>query len=176
MGAIGYLLKKQKWWGLLILTPVLLFLGDHLCRFTGLTVYWLPHHLLSAIFCLVTLFLYPLCIYEDARIRRIGIVISALIAVGAIGLAFLRPNVYRTDLLSDHGEIGAVFDDSYLVRLADPRYGTVAIVYNEGIESYFVEAELLHGGDTALILTDASGNETVYDLHIEYARFDIALH
>ena len=54
--------------------------------------------------------------------------------MGAIGLAFLRPNVYQTDLLSDHG------------------------------------------GDTALILTDPSGNETVYDLHIEYSRFDIVLH
>ena len=51
MGFIGYYMKKDKWWGLLILTPILLLLGSHYSGFLGETLFDFPHHLLSCLFC-----------------------------------------------------------------------------------------------------------------------------
>ena len=55
MGFIGYFMKKDNWWGLVILTPMLIFLGVHYSGFLGETLYYFPHHLLSTLFCIVTL-------------------------------------------------------------------------------------------------------------------------
>ena len=38
MGFIGWNMKKDKWWGLLILIPILIFLGVHYSRFLGQTI------------------------------------------------------------------------------------------------------------------------------------------
>ncbi|MCR5161888.1 MAG: hypothetical protein K6C06_08970, partial [Lachnospiraceae bacterium] len=56
MGYIGYFMKKDKWWGILILAPMLGLLAVHASRFTGEARYWFPRHLLSAVFCVVVMF------------------------------------------------------------------------------------------------------------------------
>lgn len=60
MGLIGYFMKKDKWWGLLILTPILLLLGGHLYNYIRETIFNFPFHLLTALFCFVTLLLYAI--------------------------------------------------------------------------------------------------------------------
>ena len=55
MGFIGYFMKKDKWWGLVILTPILIFLGLHYSGFLNQTIYSFPYHLLSTVFCFITL-------------------------------------------------------------------------------------------------------------------------
>ena len=56
MGYIGYYIKKDKWWGLFILTPVLLFLGIfHYAKFLSECMSFFPNHLLSTLFCLITM-------------------------------------------------------------------------------------------------------------------------
>jgi len=173
MGFFGYGMKREKWWGLLILTPALLLLGAHYARFFGLTRYWFPRHLLSAAFCCVTMLLYPVCIFENKKLRNTGAAIGALILIGAAAFSLANPNVYRTDVLTNGGSAGAVFDDTYRVRLADERRGSVAITYNAGVEDYFVHAEFVRGGKTELILEDPDGAQTVYELDVGYSRFDI---
>ncbi|MBO6243324.1 MAG: hypothetical protein J6O41_01975, partial [Clostridia bacterium] len=54
MGFIGYYMKKDKWWGLIILTPILIFLGFHYSSFFGQCIYNFPYHLLSTLFCIIT--------------------------------------------------------------------------------------------------------------------------
>lgn len=79
MGFIGYLMKKDKWWGLVILTPMLIFLGIHYSGFLNQTIYSFPYHLLSTMFCFITLLLYPICIFNNKKVKTAGIIISALI-------------------------------------------------------------------------------------------------
>lgn len=70
MGYIGYYLKKDKWWGLFILVPVMLFVGFHYSGFLSEAITFFPNHLLSAIFCAVTIILYSLFIFKDKKLIR----------------------------------------------------------------------------------------------------------
>ena len=70
MAFVGWYMKKDKWWGLLILAPMLAFLGYHYSGFLREAVSFFPNHLLSAIFCAVTLILYPLGIFRDKKTDR----------------------------------------------------------------------------------------------------------
>ena len=173
MGYIGYYMKKDKWWGLLILAPILIILGIDYSNYLGKTVYLFPHHLLSALFCAVTIAIYPLCIFNDKKVKTIGIIISILIILAATVYALVNRYTYNTTLLSNNGELGAVFDDSYKAYLEDDSFGKVEIVYNEAIEDYLLNANLVKGGHTRLILEDSKGSRKIYNLDIGYSKVDI---
>lgn len=173
MGYIGYYMKQNKWWGLLILTPMLLLLGYHYSMYLRRTIYYFPHHLLSAIFCFVTLMIYPLCIFEDKKIRNIGVIISAVIIVAATVFSLFRPLVYNTVPLVNNGSEGAKFDNTYKVHLEDKSFGDVSIEYDEGLEDYLIRAGFKKGGKTNLILEDPNGKKEIYEMDIRYSNFDI---
>lgn len=173
MGYIGYYMKKDKWWGLLILTPILLLLGYHYANYLGRTIFFFPHHLLSMLFCFLTIILYPQCIFNDKKIRIAGLIISIAIIIAASVYTLLNRPSYDTTLLVNGGEAGAVFDGNYKAYLEDESFGTVEIVYNDSIEDYLLNAKLLKGGKTNLILEDPKGNKTVYELDIRYSSYDI---
>ncbi len=176
MAFVGYYMKKDKWWGLLILTPMMAFLGSHYAGFLREAVSFFPNHLLSAVFCAVTLIIYPLFIFKDRKIRLAGLIISLVILVvmSAIGLAGRHSSRYSTDILLSGGEISGVeFDDTYSVSLADEKYGQVSIGYIQSIESYVVHAEFTKTGSTQVILTSPTGEQYVYDLTIYRSSYDI---
>ena len=175
MGFIGYYMKQNKWWGLLILTPVLLFLGlYHYSMFLSLTRFYFPHHLLSTIFCFVTLLIYPICIFDNKNVRNAGIIISVLIILSMSIFAIINKNVYNTTVFVNGGDSGAVFDDTYNVYLEDDSYGNVKIEYDDAIEDYMVNAEFIKGGKTDLILEDSKGNKTTYEIIIDYSSIDVS--
>ena len=173
MGFVGYYMKKDKWWGLVILTPVLIFLGSHYSRFLGQTIYNFPYHLLSTVFCFVTLLLYPICIFNNKKVRIAGIVISILIILTMSIIALSNKNVYNTTVLVNGGDAGASFDDSYNVYLEDSNYGRVYIVYDDGLEDYMVNAEFKKTGKTNLILEDSNGNKTIFEIDIKSNSYNI---
>ena len=76
MGYIGYWLKKDKWWGLFIIVPMMIFLGYHYMGFLRECWTYFPHHLLSAIFCVVVINLFGLYIFKDKKIRKIALIIK----------------------------------------------------------------------------------------------------
>ena len=176
MAFVGYYMKKDKWWGLLILAPMLLFLGGHYVSFFGEAVHFFPQHLLSAIFCAATLIIYPLFIFKNKKIRIAGLILSIVIIVaGSVyGVLDQRSHTYDTSLLLSGGETcGIEFDDSYRVYLEDESYGEVRIGYEENIESYLVYASFTKTGDTVLVLESPSGEKYLYDLTIERTSYTV---
>ena len=175
MGYIGHFLKKDKWWGLIILTPVLAFLGiSHYSIFLAETMSWFPHHLLSAVFCLVTLIIYPLFIFKDKKVKIAGIIISAVIIIIGTAMAVMADHsFYNTTLFSSSEGGPEYFDDTYSVSLEDESYGTVHIEYEDAIEAYAVFAEFNKPGPTKLILTAPDGAEKIYSLNIEKDTYSI---
>ena len=176
MAFVGHYMKRDKWWGLLILAPMLLFLGFHYLGFFGEAVHFFPNHLLSALFCAVTLIVYPLCIFRDKRIRIAGLILSILILIAAsvYGVLDQRSHTYDTSLLSSGGEICAVdYDDSYKVYLEDPSFEDVHIGYEENIESYLVYASFKKTGDTVLVLEAPTGEKYYYDLSVERDSYTV---
>ena len=173
MGYIGYFLKKDKWYGLLILVPIMLILGAHFIEFLNETIVWFPHHLLSAIFCFLTLFLYPIITFENKKIRNIGILIAILIILGSCFYSInSKYEFYSTDILASTKE-EKLFDDSYNVYLEDEAYGEVSIIYDENSKYYLVHAIFKKAGNTKLILTSPNNETTIYDLTIDKNTFEI---
>ena len=171
MGFIGYYMKKDKWWGLLILTPMLIMLGGELGRYISFTMFSFPRHLLTTIFCIATLIVYPLAIFNNKKIKIIGVTISGLIIIAMIIFNFLKQPVYSTDILSDGEKYQ--FNDNYKVYLLDSKLGNVKIRYEEGIESWMVHAEFKHAGKTELVLESPSGEKKLFDITIERDTYKI---
>lgn len=173
MGFIGYFMKKDKWWGLLILTPILVFLGIHYSMFLGNIIYNFPYHILSTIFCLITLIAYPLCIFKNIKIKIVGIIISIIIIIIMTIITLSNNTTYKTTVLVNGGSAEAVFNDSYTVYLEDKSFGDVKIVYTESLEDYTVEAEFKKAGKTNLILEDSNGNKQEFELEIKNSSYEI---
>ena len=176
MAFVGWYMRKNKWWSLMILVPMLFFLGYHYYGFIGEAVHFFPNHLLSAIFCAATMLIYPLCIFDNKKLRLIGAVISVVILIAATAYSFMDGNThaYDTQLLASDGETAGVeYDDTYSVYLEDESFGTVSIEYMESIECYMIKASFTNTGDTRLHLVAPDGKEYVYDLHVERYSYHV---
>ncbi len=176
MALVGYFMKKDKWWGLLILAPMLLFVGYHFFSYFGEAVHFFPQHLLTSIFCAVTMILYPLFIFNDRRIRVAGLILSLVILLAAAAGAILdsRSHTYDTSLLVSGGEtVGIEYDESYQVYLEDESFGTVWIEYEDSIECCMVKASFKKTGDTGIVLVSPTGEKTFYDLTVERTSYEV---
>ena len=171
MGFIGYYMKKDKLWGLLILTPILFFLGYHYSTYLSETIFSFPRHFLTTIFCLATLIIYPLYIFKNKTVRIVGIVISSIIIIVMTILSLSKPNVYSTDILSTNDEYQ--FDDSYKVYLIDKKYGDLSIKYESGVESWFVHAEFKRAGKTEFVLESPSGETKKFEINISRSSYEV---
>lgn len=176
MAFVGYYMRKDKWWGLLILAPMLAFLGYHYMGFLREAISFFPNHLLSAIFCAASLLLYPLGIFRNRTLRLAGLALSLLILLffSVLGLRGAGSNAYETDLLLSGGETaGTEFDDSWSVSLEDEGFGTVSIRHEDAIDSFLVHASLTKTGRTRLILRSPAGESYVYTVEIQRHSYEI---
>jgi hypothetical protein len=172
MGFIGYYLKKDKWWTFIILAPMLLLTASSAYGYGSQAIYWMPRHLLSAIFCLAALLIYP-GVIENKKSKCIAYVISLLIICGVGFLFVKKPLEYKTTIGISESETFGSFDDNYKVSFEDKKYGDVWIEYDEGLEAYFINTTFKHGGKTKFILEDPEGNKRTFDLDIRYTNFDV---
>ncbi len=173
MGYIGYQIKKDKWWSLLIIVPILLFLGVHYYNYLQKVIYNFPYHLLTILFCLITILFYPIVIFKNKKIKLSGVIISVLIIISSTILAFLFRYSYKTTILISNDSYGISFDDSYKVHLDDNKMGKVYIKYDEGIESYVINAEFYKAGNTNLVINDNKDNKIILELIVNSDSFDI---
>ena len=171
MGFIGHYMKKGKWWGYLILLPMIVLTAYSFLGYFSDFLFSMPRFILISVFCAAAMILYPVVIFENKTIKFVGAAIGCA-AVGAMTvLCLLNPPVYSTDLMGNNEEHR--FDDSYTVYLEDAKYGDVEIRYLESVKDYFVHAELRRSGDTVLTLVSPTGEKSEYKLHIERDRYTI---
>ena len=174
MGFIGYYMKKEKWWGVLILASMQMFVGYHYSGFLREARSFFPNHLLSAVFCAATLIIYALCVFKEKKNRKASLIISIAVLIAATVLALATGrDFYNTTILVEEGSLQVRFDDSYKVSLKDGSYGDVFIVYEKNIESYMVNASFKKTGSTQLLLEAPDGTVQVFDLNIERNSYTI---
>ena len=171
MGFIGYYMKKDKWWGYLILLPMIAITASAFLTYFSDFQFSMPKYILIVLFCAAGMILYPVFIFQNKKIRIVGAVIGAACVIVLTALCLLNPPVYSTDIMGNNEE--HPLDDSYAVSLADPRYGDVSIRYEEGMKDYFLHAEFKRSGDTVLTMISPSGEKTEYDLHIERDTYQL---
>lgn len=173
MGFVGYYMKKDKWWGLLILAPMLLLVGTSFGSYLSKTIYSFPRHLLTTIFSAATMVMYPLAIFNNKKIKIVGVILSILIIVVMAVQTMLNPLIYNTTVLVSGGEMNTTFDDTYKVYLADEKYGEVYIEYDTGIEEWMVNAKFKKAGETQVILEAPSGEKTTFNIVIKNMTYDL---
>ena len=171
MGFIGYYMKKDEWWGLLILAPILVFLGEHYSTYLSKTMFSFPYHLLTTLFCLITLIIYPIAIFNNKKNKVVGIVISILIILVMTGLALSKPAVYNTTIFVNGEE--HKFDNTYKVYLTDESFGKVYIVFEKNIDDYMVNAEFKKAGKAELVLESPKGEKEIYEIDIKYHTYSV---
>lgn len=178
MAYIGYYMKKDNLWGLLILSPMLVFLGVHAFNFLGQALAYFPRHFLSFLFCGFTMFLYVACIFSHKRERRLGFILCTVILIASIAANFIpglqKSRTYDTVVKYSSDEL--YFDDTYRVYLEDEKYGNVHII-KEDIgyeEAYGIAAEFSGTGKTTLVLEDDT-HRYVFDLDIGVNTYDLEL-
>ena len=175
MGFVGYFMRKNKWWSLLILVPILFFVGYHYWTFLREAFSYFPRHLLSALFCAATLIIYPLFVFAEKRIRIIGLIISLVIIAAATILTVTgEKNAYNTVLLVNNGSLGVHFDASYEPSLEDESFGEVYIEFDENLQDYMVKASFRKTGETKFFLKAPDGTERVFRLDVHRSSVDIS--
>ena len=171
MGFIGYYMKKDKWWGLLILAPMLLFVGEEYAGYLSKTMFSFPRHLLTTIFCISSLIVYPLAIFKNKIAKIGGVIISGIIIVLMAVLCIINPPIYSTEILANGEKYQ--FDDTYNVYLVDSKYGDLSIKYEDGVEDWFVHADFKKSGKTEFVLESPDGKKTVFDISIRRDTYTI---
>ena len=171
MGFIGYYMKKDKWWGLLILAPMLLLTGEECAGYLSKTMFSFPRHLLTTIFCMSALIIYPLAIFKNKIAQIGGLIISGLLIIIIAVLCLIKPPIYSTDILSNSGEY--IFDNSYKTYLMDKKYGDLSIKCEDETEDCIVHAEFKKAGKTILVLESPDGKKTTFDISIRRDMYTI---
>ena len=174
MGYVGYYMKQDKWWGYLILLPMILLTALSYDTYLKYLIFSFPKYILICLFCIIAMILYPLYIFKNKKIQTAGITISTLLILVITTFCLLNPYVYSTELMGNNKE--HKFDNTYKVYLDNPSYGKVKIKYIESIEDYMIHADLKKEGKTKLIIESPDGKKTVYDLTIKRDKYSIKKH
>ncbi len=171
MGYIGYYMKKNKWWGYLILLPMVLLTAYSYMAYFPDFLFYMPKYILICLFWACAMILYPVMIFNDKKIRTFGAAIGGAAVIALTVICLMNPPVYHAEIMASNED--NVFDDSYRVFLADAKYGYVEIRYLDSFEEYIVQAEFVRAGKTVLTLESPDGRKTEYDLSIERNTYEL---
>lgn len=171
MGYIGYWMKKDKWWGYLILLPMILLTADSYSAYFSDFLFSRPRYILISMFCACAMILYPVAVFHNKKIKAVGVAISVAAIAALTILSLVKPPVYSTEIMGNGKE--HQFDDTYTAYLADKKYGDVEIRYDESFEDYVLHADFKKAGDTVLTLVSPTGEKAEYDLHIERHTYTV---
>ena len=171
MGYIGYYIKKGKWWGYVILLPMILLTADSFRQYLSYFTFCYPYYILISVFCAAAMLVYPNVLFSDKKIKAAGTAISGLLIAVLTVITVINPLRYHSELLSSVD--GKDITNEYRVSLADEKYGDVSIEYIESIDSYVVYADFKKKGNTELIVNAPDGTTKRYDLIIELFNYEI---
>ena len=169
MGYIGYYMKKDKWWGLLILTPILVLLSKEYGTYLSKTMFSFPRHILTTIFCFTTLIIYPIAIFKNKKIKLTGLLISTILIIVISTICVLNPPIYETDILANSKKFP--FDDKYKVYLVDKKYGDLSFKYE--LDAWMVHAKFKKEGKTKFVIESPKGEKTTFNLIIRRDTYKV---
>lgn len=173
MGYIGYLMKKDKWYGLLILTPMLILTSLGIAPSLNGMIYSFPHHIINLIFILASLILYPLLIFKNKKLKYIGLLVSALLII--IMMFTLKSNNHYYETIIGCSDDEVYYDNNYSAYLNDTSLGKVEIKYDTDLEAYCLYGTFYKTGKTNLIIDDKNDDIKEYELHIGKNTYTLKL-
>ncbi len=173
MGYIGHYMKKDKWWGLIILLPMMALLAYEASGYLNGLIYSFPHHLLSYLFAVCSLIIYPLFIFGNKFNRIAGTIIGVIAAVAVSVIPIFNKPVYETDVLCSNEE--RVYDETYKATIGDSSLGEISIQKMDvsGEEFYCIHSKFYKTGKTDITIESPTGEKKIYDITIGKYTYDI---
>lgn len=171
MGFVGYFMKKDKWWGYLILLPMIALTGLSLSLYFSEFQFSAPRYILITLFCAAAMILYPVCVFRNKKIRIAGAAVGAAAVIAIITYCLFHPPIYDVDLFSIGDNIA--LSPSCTVTLEDSSYGDTEIRYIDSLESYAVHIDFKKAGRTKLFLESPDGTKKSYAIDVERTTYNI---
>ena len=172
MGYLGYYLKKDKWYSVLMLLGVLcLSLPNIGLPIEGI-LYAFPHHLIYLIMVIGMSIIYPLVIFNNKfnKYFTLAVVIIAFSIVSFITLT--GETGYHTTVYCSKEEFR--YDDTYKVYFEDSSMGELKIFYLEQLSDYCVDAVFKKPGDNKIIFESPSGDKKVFNITVGKNTYKIS--
>lgn len=171
MGYIGYYIKKGKWWGYLILFPMIALTAYSYYQYLTFFTFCRPFYLLISLFCAAAMIVYPLALFEEKKIRITGALISLFLIAAVTVIVMLNPYSYSTDVLGTVD--GEDITDQFEASIADESMGKVYVQNIDNIDCCMVRGDFVKRGKTELTVRKPDGQIRVYDLTVEMNRYEI---
>lgn len=171
MGYIGYYMKKDKWWGYLILLPMILIVASSYSSYLSSFIFSYPKYILIVLFCAATMIIYPLYIFNSKIIKIVGVTISGVLLIIYTIFNILNPPIYDTEIMGNNEE--HAFDGTYRTYLTDSKYGIVEIKYYDEIENYMIHANFKREGSTTLVIEAPTKEKEEYRIDIKRDTYKI---
>ncbi len=173
MGYIGYYLKKDKWYGIFILLPILILLGfGSYYEYLRETIFNFPYHLLTTLFSLITMLIYPLYIFNNKKNKIISFIISLALAISLTIMGFVNKIEYDITFISSGSIENVIFNDKSKVYL-DKDIGEVYIEYIEEFEDYVIKGKFTKAGKANLTLVNEDDSKLVFEINVKSDTYSI---
>lgn len=148
-GMLAYLMKRRDWLGAVVVAVAVAFLGC-LCAFhMAEAIGAFPRHLLTVVFCLAQMVVYPLVFLDDAKQRAL----SAVAAVAAVAVTFVLTASRSNECMM------TIPAGEWTVELSDPTAGEV--VLDEESFTYTCTGTV---HPNTITLTNEAGDVLVFDV------------
>lgn len=171
MGYIGYYIKKDKWYGYLILLPIILLTLSSYHTYLLYFTFNYPNYFLISIFCILASIIYPIVLFNNKKIKIVGSLISTILVIIITASVFKEPYVYTTQFLSTIDDKSLT--NEYHVKLENKKYGDIYIEYLESIDSYIIHCDFKKSGKTRLIVNTPEGKTIKYKLIIKHDTYSL---
>ena len=135
MGYIGYYIKKDNIFSIIILLPMLILLAIIGIGFLSSTLENFPNHLLSSIFCFTAIILIILGVLNKKKniIITFAIIITFIIGYVLISNGILLDTYKKYEAYEDLKEYGITLSDEYYVSgFFSTEQGTAELIEKEG--------------------------------------------
>lgn len=158
MAYIGWYITKKNWLSVLLLVPVLAFMGMTALESGTFCLRHFPHLLLTTLFCIAQIVLYVLAFMPESKQKIVGIMVPVVVA---IVMNFMTPKVdvngavfLPNDLaLSEEATLIMETDTSIqvsiertgsdsMIRIQTKEYGTADFVIHDGDQDYRYTVEV----------------------------------
>ena len=169
MGYIGYNLKKDKWWNIFILYPMIFVVGLEYSRYLSDFMFYYPFFSLITIFCLVTMIIYPIYTLKNKIGKTIYLILSISTIIFFTITTILKPPVYNT-YLSTSG-IKEKIENIKEISLDDSKYGILEIE-GEGADA-FIHAKFKKAGKTTFTVKTKDGKTSKYNIDIKRTTYNV---
>ena len=158
---LGWYAKKDKWYSLLILSPMLLLLAVTGTGYLHGTLYQPPRHLLTVIFCAVQMFILVLALFDNKKLLITGCILSSALLIGGFFLScwhkpYAVTNIYGEEIDPDMHYTGSSSNE----KIAK------VVQQDHGGGSGQLQAEFYKKGDAVITLTGDDGSVIVYNAHL----------